>query len=42
MPAKSEIKMGFYIGLGLIGAFLVMTFIQLAILRTVRRGYDHG
>lgn len=42
MPAKSEMKMGFWVGLGVAVAFLVMTFIQLLVLRTVRAGYDHG
>lgn len=38
MPAKAEIKYGFLIGLGLVGALLLMGFLQAMIYRAVKRG----
>ena len=38
MPAKAEIKYGFWLGLGLVGALLIMGFLQALIYRAVRRG----
>lgn len=37
MPAKSEIKLGFYLGIGAFIAFLVLGFLQMATLRAVHR-----
>lgn len=37
MPAKAEIKVGFWIGLGVAGAFLVFGFLQALTLRAVSR-----
>ena len=37
MPAKSEVKTGFWIGLGVALALLVIGFLQALTLRAVRR-----
>ena len=37
MPAKAEIKYGFWVGLGLIGAFVVLGLLQALTLRAVHR-----
>lgn len=37
MPAKAEIKYGFWVGLGLVGAFLLLGFLQAMTLRAVSR-----
>ena len=36
MPAKSEFKTGFWFGAGLLVAFAIISFIQLAVFRTAR------
>jgi heme exporter protein D len=38
MPAKAEIKYGFFVGLGLALAILVLTMLQVFTLRAVKRG----
>lgn len=37
MPAKTEIKMGFWVGLGVAAAFVVFGFLQALTLRAVSR-----
>jgi len=37
MPAKSEVKMGFYVGIGVALALLVLGILQVLILRAVHR-----
>lgn len=37
MPAKAEIKYGFWVGLGLVGAFIVLGLLQALTLRAVSR-----
>jgi len=38
MPAKAEIKYGFYLGTGLALALIVVAFLQALTLRAVHRG----
>ena len=42
MPAKSEIKMGFWVGLGVFAALVVVTVLQALTIRAVRMGYERG
>jgi hypothetical protein len=37
MPAKAEIKYGFYVGLGLVGALILLGVLQALTLRAVAR-----
>ena len=37
MPAKAEIKMGFYVGIGVALALLVVGILQVATLKAVHR-----
>lgn len=38
MAATSEIKMGFWLGLGLVLAFMVIAMLQALTIRTIRAG----
>lgn len=38
MPAKADIKYGFWLGIGAAIAFAVLAFLQALTLRAVRRG----
>jgi hypothetical protein len=38
MPAKAEVKMGFYLGVGVALALIVVAFLQALTLRAVHRG----
>lgn len=42
MPAKSEFKMGFWVGLGILLAFGIISMLQLAVFRAshVRKWHD--
>ena len=35
MPATSEVKQGFWLGLGIMGAFVVLGFAQMWLMRAV-------
>lgn len=42
MPAKGEIKLGFYLGLGVVLAFMVVGFLQLLTIRAIGKGRSYG
>lgn len=42
MPAKSEFKTGFWLGLGLLVAFSVLSVLQWMVYRATKRGGSGG
>ena len=37
MPATGEVKQGFWLGLGVVGAFIVLGFVQAMVIRAVHK-----